>query len=119
MANEVATGKINQVLGNVVDVEFGAGRLPPIFTALKVTNPSISDKADNLVLEIQAHLGENTVRCIAMDSSDGLVRGMEATNTGAPISLPVAPGTLGRVMNVTGDPIDEVGPITGQKLMPI
>src|SRR6202521_2088460 len=117
--SQIAPGKINQVLGNVVDVEFGAGSLPPIFSALRVSNPAISDKADNLVLEIQQHLGENTVRCIAMDSTDGLVRGMEASNTGAPISVPVGPGTLGRVMNVTGDPIDERGPISGSSKMPI
>jgi len=114
-----APGKINQVLGNVVDVEFGAGALPPIFSALRVSNPSISDVAGNLVLEVQQHLGENTVRCIAMDSTDGLVRGMEAANTGAPISVPVGPGTLGRVMNVTGNAIDERGPIQGISLMPI
>jgi len=107
------------VLGNVVDVEFGAGTLPPIFSALRVSNPSISDQAGNLVLEVQQHLGENTVRCIAMDSTEGLVRGMEAANTGAPISVPVGPGTLGRIMNVTGSAIDERGPIQGKSLMPI
>ncbi len=112
-------GRINQVLGNVVDVEFGPGTLPPIFSALRVSNPSISDVAGNLVLEVQQHLGENTVRCIAMDSTDGLVRGMEAANTGAPISVPVGPGTLGRIMNVTGNAIDERGPIQGKSLMPI
>src|ERR1700741_4658925 len=113
-------GKINQVLGNVVDVEFGAGgRLPPIFSALKVSNPSISDEPGNLVLEVQQHLGENTVRCIAMDSTDGLVRGMEAANTGKPISVPVGPGTLGRIMNVTGAAIDERGPTQGTSTMPI
>ncbi len=112
-------GRINQVLGNVVDVEFGPGSLPPIFSALRVSNPSISDEAGNLVLEVQQHLGENTVRCIAMDSTDGLVRGMEAANTGAPISVPVGPGTLGRIMNVTGNAIDERGPIQGKSLMPI
>src|SRR3984893_13550061 len=114
-----APGKINQVLGNVVDVEFGAGTLPPIFSALRVSNPSISDEVGNLVLEVQQHLGENTVRCIAMDSTDGLVRGMEAANTGAPISVPVGPGTLGRIMNVTGSAIDERGPIQGSSKMPI
>src|SRR5882757_45328 len=118
MSNQVS-GQIIQVLGNVVDVQFGADSLPPIFYALRVSNPSISDQAGNLVLEVQQHLGENTVRCIAMDTTDGLVRGMEAANTGAPISVPVGPGTLGRIMNVTGDPIDESGPITSQKMMPI
>ena len=117
--NQTAPGRINQVLGNVVDVEFGPGTLPPIFSALRVSNPSISDEAGNLVLEVQQHLGENTVRCIAMDSTDGLVRGMEAANTGAPISVPVGPGTLGRIMNVTGNAIDERGPIQGKSLMPI
>ncbi|HKN13718.1 MAG TPA: F0F1 ATP synthase subunit beta [Candidatus Binatus sp.] len=119
MSTQIAPGKINQVLGNVVDVEFGAGTLPPIFSALRVSNPSISDEVGNLVLEVQQHLGENTVRCIAMDSTDGLVRGMEAANTGAPISVPVGPGTLGRIMNVTGNAIDERGPIQGKSLMPI
>src|SRR5271167_584182 len=119
MSTQTAPGKINQVLGNVVDVEFGAGTLPPIFSALRVSNPSISDQAGNLVLEVQQHLGENTVRCIAMDSTDGLVRGMEAADTGAPISVPVGPGTLGRIMNVTGNAIDERGPIQGKSLMPI
>ena len=117
--SQTAPGRINQVLGNVVDVEFGPGALPPIFSALRVSNPSISDVAGNLVLEVQQHLGENTVRCIAMDSTDGLVRGMEAANTGAPISVPVGPGTLGRIMNVTGNAIDERGPIQGKSLMPI
>src|SRR5712672_1339802 len=118
MSNQVS-GQIIQVLGNVVDVQFGADSLPPIFYALRVSNPSISDQAGNLVLEVQQHLGENTVRCIAMDTTDGLVRGMEAANTGAPISVPVGPGTLGRIMNVTGDAIDERGPIQGNSKMPI
>ncbi len=118
MSSQVS-GQIIQVLGNVVDVQFGADSLPPIFYALRVSNPSISDQPGNLVLEVQQHLGENTVRCIAMDSTDGLVRGMEAANTGAPISVPVGPGTLGRIMNVTGDAIDERGPINGSSKMPI
>ncbi|MGH7815130.1 MAG: F0F1 ATP synthase subunit beta [Candidatus Binataceae bacterium] len=117
--SEKVPGKISQVLGNVVDVEFSNGALPPIFTALRVTNPSIDDKPGNLVLEVQQHLGEDTVRCIAMDATEGLVRGMEATDTGAQISVPVGPGTLGRLMNVTGGAIDERGPITGVKTMPI
>jgi F-type H+/Na+-transporting ATPase subunit beta len=112
-------GRISQVLGNVVDVHFSNGSLPEIFTALRVTNPAISDRPNNLVLEVAQHLGESTVRCIAMDSTDGLVRGMDVLNTGAPISVPVGPGTLGRLMNVIGEPIDESGPITGLKNMPI
>src|ERR1700691_547341 len=116
---EQTSGHINQVLGNVVDVEFRAGGLPPILNALHVSNPGISDEQWNLVLEVAQHLGENTVRCIAMDTTDGLVRGMEAANTGAPISAPVGPGALGRIMNVTGAAIDERGPITGTSTMPI
>src|SRR5271167_3135581 len=95
-----ATGRINQILGNVIDIEFSHGALPPIFNALRVTNPSIDDRAYNLVLEVAQHLGEGTVRCIAMDSTEGLVRGMEVMDTGAPISVPVGEGTLGRLMNV-------------------
>jgi F-type H+-transporting ATPase subunit beta len=117
--SDTQQGNISQVLGNVVDVQFSDGSLPPILTALRVTNPAISDKSSNLVLEVEQHLGENTVRCIAMDTTDGLVRGMPVENTGAPISVPVGPATLGRLMNVTGDSIDEAGPIEGVKLMPI
>ena len=114
-----ATGQISQVLGNVIDVEFSNGSLPPIFSALRVSNPSIDDREGNLVLEVAQHLGENTVRCIAMDTTEGLVRGMGVTNTGAPISVPVSEVTLGRLMNVTGDPVDEAGPISSALTMPI
>ncbi|MGE5819248.1 MAG: F0F1 ATP synthase subunit beta, partial [Deltaproteobacteria bacterium] len=104
-------GKITQVLGAVVDVEFSGGSLPPIYNALKVTNPAISDKEGNLILEIAQHLGENTVRCVAMDATEGLVRGMDATDTGAGITVPVGAETLGRVLNVIGEPVDEQGPV--------
>jgi F-type H+/Na+-transporting ATPase subunit beta len=117
--SELAAGQISQILGNVVDVHFPSGALPPIFSALKISNPAISDEAENLTLEVAQHVGEDTVRCIAMDTTDGLVRGMEVKNTGAPISVPVGPGTLGRLMNVTGQSIDEAGPIKGVKRMPI
>ncbi len=117
--NEVSTGRISQVLGNVVDVEFRNGALPPILTALRVTNPAISNLPGNLVLEVAQHLGENTVRCIAMDATEGLVRGMEVTSTGKAITVPVGPATLGRLMNVTGDPVDEAGPIESDRHMPI
>src|SRR5271170_51097 len=113
------SGQIVQVLGNVVDIQFSNSAIPSILNALRVSNPALGDKAGNLVLEVAQHLGENTVRCIAMDSTDGLVRGMEAANTGAPISVPVGPGTLGRIMNVTGSAIAERGPITGSSMMPI
>ncbi|HEX4210743.1 MAG TPA: F0F1 ATP synthase subunit beta [Candidatus Binataceae bacterium] len=119
MAAAGTTGHISQILGNVIDVEFSNGSLPPIMTALRVTNPTIDERAENLVLEVAQHLGENTVRCIAMDTTEGLVRGMDVNNTGAPISVPVGDGTLGRLMNVTGDPVDEAGPIDTGLRMPI
>ena len=114
-----AKGKIVQVIGPVVDVEFEGGKLPKILNALKVTNPSISSAKDNLTLEVAQHLGENTVRTIAMDMSDGLVRGMEARDTGAPIAMPVGPECLGRILNVIGEPVDEMGPVNAKKTMPI
>ncbi len=116
MASE---GKLLQVMGPVVDIEFPPGELPEIYTALTVTNPTINDQADNLVVEIAQHLGENSVRCVAMDSTDGLVRGQPARNTGAPISVPVGAPVLGRIMNVVGQPVDEAGPIEGVRKDPI
>ncbi|HWT98475.1 MAG TPA: F0F1 ATP synthase subunit beta [Terriglobales bacterium] len=106
-------GKITQVTGAVVDVHF-EGDLPPILNALHLQN-----NGNLLVLEVAQHLGENTVRAIAMDSTDGLVRGTEVTDTGAPISMPVGPETLGRIVNVIGQPIDERGPIGNTKTLPI
>ncbi len=103
MANNV--GRIRQVMGAVVDVQFD-GELPPILNSLETKN-----QGNRLVLEVAQHLGENTVRCIAMDSSEGLVRGQEVADTGAPISVPVGDETLGRIMNVIGEPVDEAGPI--------
>ena len=108
-------GRITQVIGPVVDVEFEAGKLPEIYHALKVTNPSIDDREWNLVLEVAQHLGENTVRTIAMDATDGLVRGQDALDTGKQIVMPVGPKTLGRIMNVIGEPVDEAGPIGAEK----
>jgi F-type H+-transporting ATPase subunit beta len=117
MANE--NGKVIQVMGPVVDVEFPPGSLPEIYTALRVSNPSIDAREGNLVLEVSQHLGENTVRCIAMDGTDGLMRGQVAVNTGAGIEVPVGPATLGRIMNVVGDPVDERGPIVSDRKLPI
>ena len=88
-------GKITQVLGAVVDVEFSDSSLPPIYNALKVSNPAISDQPWNLVLEVAQHLGENTVRCVAMDTTEGLVRGIEVMDTGDGITVPVGEETLG------------------------
>jgi F-type H+/Na+-transporting ATPase subunit beta len=118
--NEMSkVGKVTQVIGPVVDVEFPAGSLPEIFTALTLSNPSISDKPDNLTIEVAQHLGENTARCIAMDSTDGLVRGQPASNTGGPISMPVGKEVLGRILNVIGEPIDELGPVHAKRRLPI
>jgi F-type H+-transporting ATPase subunit beta len=111
-------GKISQVIGPVVDVVFEGG-LPEIYTALRVTNSAINDKEWNLVLEVAQHLGENTVRTVAMDSSEGLVRGAPVKNTGAMISMPVGRETLGRILNVIGDPVDEAGPVPTDKRSPI
>ncbi len=112
-------GRILQVTGPVVDVEFPPGELPEIYTALTLTNAAIDERDDNLVIEVAQHLGENSVRCIAMDSTDGLIRGQSARNTGQPISVPVGDATLGRIMNVVGEPVDEVGPISREKTSPI
>ena len=112
-------GKITQVLGAVVDIEFSEASLPPIYNALKVSNPAISDQQWNLVVEVAQHLGENTVRCIAMDTTEGLVRGMDVMDTGAGITVPVGEETLGRVLNVIGEPVDEMGPVNAKKSYPI
>jgi F-type H+-transporting ATPase subunit beta len=112
-AQSTGSGRITQVIGPVVDVEF-QGIPPEINTALLVTNPSISALADNLTVEVAQHLGEHTVRCIAMDSTDGLIRGQLVKNTGAPISVPVGPEVLGRILNVVGAPVDERGPVNGK-----
>jgi len=104
-------GRVAQVIGPVVDVEFPVGQLPKILTALRVTNKGISDKEWNLVLEVALHLGDSVVRAVAMDSTDGLVRGLQVKNTGAPISVPVGEGALGRVLNVIGEPVDDAGPV--------
>lgn len=113
------TGYVVQVLGPVVDVEFPEGQLPPIYNALKLSNPSISDEPDNLVLEVAQHTGQNMVRAIAMDSTEGLVRGASVSDTGEQITVPVGKEALGRIFNVTGDPVDEAGPVDAKKRYPI
>ena len=100
-----ATGKVTQVIGAVVDVAF-EGDLPAILNAIETDN-----NGNRLVLEVAQHLGENVVRTIAMDSTEGLVRGQPVADTGAPITVPVGPETLGRIMNVIGEPVDEAGPL--------
>src|SRR6186997_2798984 len=107
----VATGKLVQIIGAVVDVEF-EGHLPAILSALETTNvDQRTGEPFRLVLEVAQHLGENTVRAIAMDTTEGLTRGQPVTDTGRTITVPVGPACLGRIMNVIGDPIDEAGPI--------
>jgi F-type H+-transporting ATPase subunit beta len=113
------TGRIVQVIGPVIDVEFEEGNLPSIMNALTITNPTISDEEDNLVVEVAQHLGDNVVRCIAMEITDGLVRGMKVKDTGAPITVPVGEACLGRIVNVIGKPVDGLGPISSEKTMPI
>jgi F-type H+-transporting ATPase subunit beta len=112
-------GRIVQVIGPVVDVEFGGADLPEINTALSLSNPAIDDQPDNLIVEVAQHLGERTVRCVSMDSTDGLVRGMPVKNTGGPISMPVGKEVLGRIINVVGKPVDERGPVGATKFLPI
>lgn len=107
-------GIIKQVMGPVVDVEFVSGELPRINTALRVTNKAIDNKEGNLVLEVAQHLGDKTVRTIAMDSSEGLVRGQPVVNTGKMITTPVGNAVLGRIINVIGEPIDEAGPVKAE-----
>ncbi len=112
-------GKITQVMGAVVDVEFENSDLPAIYNALQVTNETISDKDWNLILEVAQHLGENTVRCIAMDSAEGLVRGIPVRDTGDVITVPVGEKTLGRILNVVGEPVDLGESLEGVKRSPI
>jgi len=111
-----SAGAVTQVIGAVVDVQFDDGGLPPILNALEVKVPKGSSR---LVLEVAQHLGENTVRTIAMEATEGLVRGQEVVDTGAPIMIPVGPGTLGRILNVIGEPVDEQGPVKTDKKAPI
>ncbi len=112
-------GKVVQVIGPVIDIEFEEGKLPAIMNSILITNPAINDQEDNLIVEVAQHLGDNVVRCIAMDITDGLVRGMKAKDTGAPIMVPVGKECLGRILNVVGRPVDGLGPIDAKNMMPI
>ncbi|MFO7936895.1 MAG: F0F1 ATP synthase subunit beta [Kiritimatiellia bacterium] len=113
------TGTATQILGPVVDVKFTDKDLPGIYTALTMTNPSIDDRENNLVLEVVQHIGDRTVRTIAMDTTNGLYRGMDVVNTDNPIEVPVGPETLGRVTNIVGEPIDKQGPLNTNIKYPI
>ncbi|MEC8467812.1 MAG: F0F1 ATP synthase subunit beta, partial [Pseudomonadota bacterium] len=109
-----SVGKITRVVGPVVDVQFDGGDIPPILNALHVES-----EEGKIVLEVAQHLGENTVRTIAMQATEGLVRGTEAVDQGEPICVPVGPGNLGRIMDVVGNPIDELGELDNTNVLPI
>ncbi|MDT8322844.1 MAG: F0F1 ATP synthase subunit beta [Bacteroidota bacterium] len=112
-------GTIVQVIGPVVDVDFSGNELPAIYNAVTIERTDAEGRSDTLVIEVQQHLGDDRVRCVAMDSTDGLVRGMEAVDTGAQITVPVGPNTLGRLLNVTGEPIDGKGEVKTDTYFPI
>jgi len=116
---EASHGKIVRVTGPVVDIEFPPEQLPNIYSAVKLSNSFINDQDENLVVEVAQHLGENTVRCIAMDTTDGLIRGQAARDTGEPISVPVGSAVLGRILNVIGEPVDELGEVGASTFSPI
>lgn len=108
-------GVVKQVMGPVIDVEFSNGKIPAIFNALKLTNKTISNVENNLTVEVSQHLGNNMVRCIAMDSTEGLSRGLKVLDTGRMIQAPVGKECLGRIINVIGEPVDEAGPVNAKK----
>src|SRR5512146_106678 len=112
-------GAIVQVIGPVVDIDFPGGDLPAILNAIKIPRTNVEGVKEDLIVEVQQHLGENRVRTVAMDSTDGLVRGMKAVDTGEPISVPVGPKVLGRLINVIGQGIDGLPPIEAAKHYPI
>jgi F-type H+/Na+-transporting ATPase subunit beta len=112
-------GKIVQVIGPVIDIDFSEGKLPQILNAVVISRTNIEGVEEDLVVEVQQHLGENRVRAVAMDSTDGLVRGMKAVDTGNPIMVPVGPKVLGRLINIIGKPIDALGPVEAKAYYPI
>src|SRR6266699_7802 len=113
-------GHVIQVAGPAVDVQFSPASIPPIYEALRVVSDGFTVPSPiNVILEVQQHLGEGRVRCVAMEATDGMVRGMKAIDQAGPISVPVGRGTLGRVMNVIGEPVDNLGPVAFDKRMPI
>ena len=117
--DEAILGHVVQVIGPAVDIEFPAGQLPSLYSALTLTNPGLDSRSDNLTLEVALHLGERRVRAVAMDSTEGLVRGTLVKDTGGPILMPVGPEILGRILNVIGEPVDELGPVEAKRHMPI
>jgi F-type H+-transporting ATPase subunit beta len=117
--NQQNTGKIVQIIGVVLDIDFSGGKLPEIYHALEIPRKNTDGKEDVLIAEVQQHLGEDRIRAVAMDTTDGLIRGMNVIDTGAPIQVPVGPQVLGRLLNVTGDVIDGLGPLDTDKKYPI
>src|SRR3954469_18523885 len=113
-------GRVIQIAGPAVDVQFPEGKLPPIYQSIRVVSEGFTVPTPiDVILEVQQHLGEGRVRCVAMQATDGMVRGMKAIDQGGPISVPVGRGTLGRVINVIGEPVDNLGPIGTTKKLPI
>jgi F-type H+/Na+-transporting ATPase subunit beta len=119
MSTQQNEGTIVQIIGVVLDVDFSGGKLPQIYTALEIPRTNTDGTENILIAEVQQHLGEDRVRAVAMDTTDGLVRGMKVTDSGGPITVPVGPEVLGRLINVTGDTIDELGPMNTKKRYPI
>src|SRR5205085_1239104 len=122
MANEGngQVGQVVQIIGPVVDVEFSNNYLPPIYQALRITSEGFdSESPIDVVAEVQQHLGEGRVRAVSMLPTDGMVRGMKVIDTGGPITVPVGEGTLGRVLNVIGEPVDNLGPVKAAERYPI
>src|SRR5215469_11716175 len=113
-------GQVIQIAGPAVDVQFSEAHLPPIYSALRVTSEGFNIPVPlDVILEVEQQLGEGRVRCVAMEPTDGMVRGMKAIDLGGPISVPVGKATLGRVLNVIGEPVDKLGPVDGSKRLPI
>src|SRR5580704_961411 len=113
-------GHVVQIAGPAVDVQFVEATMPPIYEALRIVSDGFTVPSPiNVIVEVQQHLGEGRVRCVAMEATEGMVRGMKAIDQGGPISVPVGRGTLGRVMNVIGEPVDQLGPIAHTQKMPI
>jgi len=116
---EILEGEVEQIIGPVLDIRFNSGVLPPVYGAITLTNKAIGDQEDNLVVEVAQHVGERTVRCIAMDDTNGLSRGVKAKYRGQQITVPVGKGSLGRILNVIGEPVDEMGPVKSTLRWPI
>src|SRR3989440_10671577 len=119
-STDMVEGKVVQISGPAVDVEFPEGRIPLVHTAIRITSAGFDvPNPIDIICEAQQHIGEGRVRTIALQPTEGLVRGMKATSLGQPVEVPVGPETLGRVLNVIGEPVDEMGPVNAQKRYPI